>query len=113
MQADLRDEIFEFVSYHTTRIESITNRKNDLFLAADLSASFKRTPLVTQNGSSSIGTSDVEHPLRRDREQGPNGLGRSALSSSPRVRQQQRGAANRVQTGRYSHNPPGELNLQA
>jgi hypothetical protein len=84
MQADLRDEIFEIVSYHTTRIESITNRKNDLFLAADLSASFKRRPLVTQNGSSSIGTSDVEHPLRRDREQGPNGLGRSALSSSPR-----------------------------
>jgi hypothetical protein len=37
MQADSRDEIVEFVSYHTTRIESITNRKNDSFWAANLS----------------------------------------------------------------------------
>jgi len=35
MQADSRDEDLEFVSYHTRRIESIANRKNDLFFSVE------------------------------------------------------------------------------
>jgi hypothetical protein len=41
MQADSRDENFEFVSYHTRRIESIANRKTILFLAPNFSATFQ------------------------------------------------------------------------
>jgi hypothetical protein len=35
MQADSRDENFEFVSYHTRRVESIANRKNDFVLSGE------------------------------------------------------------------------------